>query len=83
MKRREFIAFLVTTLGCPLPVSAQARMPHIGVLGSGSAAAYEERLTQIKQALGERGSSRAIRSQSSIAGRKVSLTNYPAWRRTL
>jgi putative ABC transport system substrate-binding protein len=57
MRRREFIAvFGGAAAAWPLAARAQQPpMPVIGVLGTASAAAYNERLTLIRQALAEAG----------------------------
>jgi ABC-type uncharacterized transport system substrate-binding protein len=56
MRRREFIAlFGGAAAAWPLAARAQQATPVIGVLGSGSTAAYTERLTLIRQALAEAG----------------------------
>jgi len=55
MRRREFITLLGGAAAWPLAAQAQQAMPVIGVLGSGSAAAYSERLTLIRQALADAG----------------------------
>jgi putative tryptophan/tyrosine transport system substrate-binding protein len=57
MRRREFIT-LLAGWAAAWPLAARAQqpsMPVIGVLGSGSASAYGERLTLIRQALAETG----------------------------
>jgi putative tryptophan/tyrosine transport system substrate-binding protein len=61
MRRREFVLALGGTAACaallwPRGARAQQRaMPVVGVLGSGSAAAYSERLALIGRALAESG----------------------------
>src|ERR1700747_3415504 len=57
MKRRECITLLGgAAVAWPLAArSQQPAMPVIGVLGSGSAAAYTQRLSLIRQALAEAG----------------------------
>ena len=57
MRRRDFISFLaIVAASRPIVAHAQhAGMPVVGVLGSGSPAAYTERLTLIRQGLAETG----------------------------
>jgi putative ABC transport system substrate-binding protein len=57
MRRRDFISFLaIVAASRPIVAHAQhAGMPVVGVLGSGSPAAYAERLTLIRQGLAETG----------------------------
>jgi putative tryptophan/tyrosine transport system substrate-binding protein len=56
MRRREFIGIFAAAVTWPLVARAQQpAMPVIGVLGSGSAAAYTQRLSLIRQALAEAG----------------------------
>jgi putative ABC transport system substrate-binding protein len=57
MRRRDFISFLAG-LAASRPIVAHAQhagMPVVGVVGSGSPAAYVERLTPIRQGLAETG----------------------------
>jgi putative ABC transport system substrate-binding protein len=54
MKRREFIVGLGAA-AWPLVARAQSAMPVVGVLGSGSAVGYSERLALIRQGLAEAG----------------------------
>ena len=57
MRRREFISFLASVAASrPIVAHGQhAGMPVVGVLGSGSAAVYTERLTFIRHGLAEAG----------------------------
>ena len=56
MRRRQFITLLGGAAAWPLVARAQQpATPVIGVLGSGSAAAYSERLVLIRQGLAETG----------------------------
>jgi putative ABC transport system substrate-binding protein len=57
MRRRDFISFLaIVAASRPIVAHAQhAGMPVVGVVGSGSPAAYTERLTLIRQGLAETG----------------------------
>src|ERR1700704_2038336 len=55
-RRRQFITLLGGAAAWPLVARAQQpATPVIGVLGSGSAAAYSERLVLIRQGLAETG----------------------------
>jgi putative tryptophan/tyrosine transport system substrate-binding protein len=56
MRRREFIVALGSTMLRPVVVLAQqATMPLIGVLGNGSAAESEPKITALKGRLSELG----------------------------
>jgi len=57
MRRRDFISFLaIVAASRPIVAHAQhAGMPVVGVVGSGSPAAYAVRLTLIRQGLAETG----------------------------
>jgi putative ABC transport system substrate-binding protein len=57
MRRRDFISLLaIVAASRPIVAHAQrAGMPVVGVVGSGSPAAYAERLTLIRQGLAETG----------------------------
>src|SRR6516164_2568679 len=57
MRRRDFISFLaIVAASRPIVADAQhTGMPVVGVVGSGSPAAYAERLTLIRQGLAETG----------------------------
>src|SRR4051794_5258351 len=56
MMRREFITLLGgAAVGCPLAARAQQAMPVIGVLGSGDAETYSDRLALIRLGLMDTG----------------------------
>ena len=57
MRQRDFISFLaIVAASRPIVAHTQhAGMPVVGVLGSGSPAAYAERLTLIRRGLEETG----------------------------
>ena len=56
LKRREFITLIGgATVGWPLVVRAQDKLPTIGFLGSGTPSSQKEQLTAFVQRLGELG----------------------------
>ena len=55
MRRREFIALLAGTAAWPLPLGAQAALPVIGYLSSGTARGFASRLAAFRQGLQEVG----------------------------
>jgi putative tryptophan/tyrosine transport system substrate-binding protein len=76
LRRRQFITLLGGAAAWPLAARAQQpALPVIGVLGSGSAAAYGERLTLIGQALAEAGfaEGRTVAMEYRWAGGQLNL----------